>query len=245
MSDKNSKSFDTWVAAAMMLPGISMAQVLPSQTSAFVGVRYLNYQDSQADWKRIRVSSPSVQAGLPLGERWRVDIDALTDDISGASPRYHASISGASKVADRRNAESVKLTHFEDRRVSAMTTSKSRENDFQSQNVSVMTSWATNDQNTSVSVGLGLTQDRITSVENLKLFESRKTNEISVGLTQALSRKDIAQIALHHSSGTGYFSDPYKGPDLRPNFRKTNALVFMWNRHEAALNTTFKTNYRR
>ena len=76
-----------------------------------------------------------------------------------------------------------------------------------------MTSWATADQNTSVSVGLGLTQDRITSVENLKLFESRKTNEISVGLTQALSRKDIAQIALQHSSGTGYFSDPYKGPD--------------------------------
>ena len=245
MSDKNSKTFDTWVAAAMMLPGISMAQVLPSQTSAFVGIRYLNYQDSQPHWDRIRVSSPSVQAGLPLGERWRVDVDALTDDISGASPRYHASISGASKVADRRNAESVKLTHFEDRRVSSVTTSKSRENDFQSQNVAAMTSWATADQNTSFSVGLGLTQDRITSVENLKLFESRKTNEISVGLTQALSRNDIAQIALQHSSGTGYFSDPYKGPDLRPDFRKTNALVLMWNHHETALNTTFKTNYRR
>jgi hypothetical protein len=245
MSDSQTKPVDALIATALLLPGISMAQVLPSQTSAFMGIRYLNYQDSQPNWKRIKVSSPSVQLGLPVGERWRLDADALTDAISGASPRYHASVSGASKVADRRNAESVKLTHFEERQVSSVTVSNSRENDFQSQNVSAMTSWATADQNTSVSLGLGLTQDRITSVENLKLFETRKTNEISVGFTQALSRNDIAQVALQHSSGIGYFSDPYKGPDLRPNYRKTNALVLMWNHHEAALNTTFKTNYRR
>jgi hypothetical protein len=245
MSNSRAKSVDTLIAAAMLLPGISLAQVLPSQTSAFVGTRYLNYQDSQPNWKRIKVTSPSLQLGLPLGDSWRIDADALTDSISGASPRYHAAISGASKVADRRAAESAKLTHFEERRVSSFTAANSRENDFQSQSMAAMTSWATPDQNTSLSLGLGLTQDQITSVENLKLFETRKTKEISVGLTQALSRNDIAQIAFQHSLGTGYFSDPYKGPDLRPNFRKTNALVVMWNHHESAFDTTFKTNYRR
>jgi hypothetical protein len=245
MLQTNSKSIDTLVAAAMLLPGISMAQALPSQSPGFVGIRYLNYQDSQPHWNRIQVNSPSIQAGLPLSDNWRLEVDALTDDISGASPRYHASISGASKVVDRRNAASVKVTQFADRRVSSLSMSKSSENDFQSENASVMTSWATPDQNTSFSLGIGLTQDRITSVENLKLSEARTTHEISIGLTQALSRHDIAQIALQHSTGTGYFSDPYKGPDLRPNFRKTNALVVMWNHHEPTLNTSFKSNYRR
>ena len=245
MTRANSKSWESLIAAALALPGISAGQVLPSQGSAFVGIRYLSYQDSQPQWNRIHVNSPSLQAGLPLGEHWRVEADVLTDTISGASPRYHASISGASKVTDRRKAESIKLTNFEDRRVMSVSTSVSNENDFKSKNLSGLASWATEDQNTSLSMGLGLTQDRITSVENLNLVESRQTREISVGITQALTRFDIAQIALQHSDGSGYFSDPYKGPDLRPNFRKTNALVVMWNHHEPAFNTTFKTNYRR
>ena len=89
------------IAAALALPGVmaplkSFAETAPEHGE--VAIKYLQYKDSQPGLDRIKVTAPSIYVLAPLSPKWAVEGSFVSDSVSGATPRYHTSISGAPDV---------------------------------------------------------------------------------------------------------------------------------------------------
>ena len=100
------------------------------------------------------------------------------------------------------------------------------------------------DKNRSWQAGLAGTRDRIGSVDDTALHAERTTFEVTSNLTHVLSTRDIVQVGLTHSSGHGFYSDPYKRPDTRPGSRHQSIATLRWNHHVEALDTSLRSSYR-
>ena len=48
----------------------------------------------------------------PVAGVWAIEGSLTSDDVSGATPRYHTAISGASKMADVRTAGDLRVTRY-------------------------------------------------------------------------------------------------------------------------------------
>ncbi len=233
------------VAAALALPSISSGQAIEPQRAASVGVRWLTYHDWQPELNRIAVESPAFHFRAPLGEAWQIEGQLAIDSVSGASPRYHTAISGASKMSDVRRASEIKVTRFEDRSSLAVALSTSDENDYRSRGISGQSTWATEDNNQTYALSLGVAVDTIRSPADLLLHEGRRVLDVGASMTQIVSRASVAQIAATMAYGEGHYSDPYKVPDTRPNFRRQASVIIRWNYHLEPWATTLKSSYRR
>ncbi|MBI5259534.1 MAG: DUF3570 domain-containing protein [Burkholderiales bacterium] len=209
-----------------------------------VGFKWLDYRDWQPGLQRVAVHAPSVLLRLPLGERWQVEGSATEDSVSGASPRYHSAVSGASQMRDERRAGDLKVTRYLDRGSWTLGAAGSTEHDFRSRAMSFEATFSSEDNNRSVNLGLGLTRDRIGSTDDPSLHEQRRTRELSAGLTQVLSRLDLVQATVTLADGQGHFSDPYKRLDQRPASRHSAAVLLRWNHHVEAVRGTLRGSYR-
>ncbi|MFL6664298.1 MAG: DUF3570 domain-containing protein [Rhizobacter sp.] len=231
--------------AAMMLPGVvPRAHAETAPESGVASVRYLSYQDEQPGLKRITVHSPSVYVMAPVDTRWSIEGSFVTDSVSGATPRYHTAISGASRMGESRHAADVKVTRYEDRRAFAAGLAVSRENDYDSVALSGEARFASEDNNRTWNVGAAYTSDRISSSDDELLHERRRTTEATVGVTQAMSAADLVQVAFTGALGRGYFSDPYKTADHRPGKRDQAILLARWNHHVEGVGGTLRASYR-
>lgn len=234
------------VAAAMLLPGVfqaARAEVKPE--SASVSLHMLSYQDSQPGLKRISVYSPQFNVVLPLGdEDWWLNGTLVYDAVSGATPRYHTAISSASNMSDRRTAGDVTVTRYFRRASVALGLTGSTERDYKSLAGSLDLRFASEDQNTEFSLGLGGSGDSINPVNQVVVDEARSTQQVSIGVTQVASRTDVLQLTLSHSDGKGYYSDPYKTLDRRPRERRQNVLMLRWNHHFEDGGSTLRSSWR-
>ena len=233
------------VLAALALPGVMPAQAEEAPERGYIAVKMLNYRDWQPGLDRIRVDSPSVYVLAPLSRQMAVEGSLVVDSVSGATPRYHSSISGATaKMSDHRTAADVKLTRYFDRSAIAVGAAYSKENDYESQAASLEARWSTEDNNTTFNLGLGGANDRIGSTNDPSLDKRRRTSEFTVGVTQALSARDLVQFGLTHNSGRGFYNDPYKSPDVRPDRRDQTIALLRWNRYLDFADAALRSSYR-
>lgn len=235
------------VAAALALPGVAAAETAPEQTT--VGFKYLFYQDYQKGLDRIEVSSPSVYLLTPLGRNWSLEGSLVVDDVSGATPRWHSSVSSASVMDDQRTAGDLRITRYFRRAAIGFGLAYSTEDDYESRAMSVDLRLATDDNNTTVAFGAGYSDDTITPNETggglpPGTEESKRVNDFMVGVTQVVTRDDILQVNLTHARGRGYFSDQYKFNDNRPRSRDQTALLLRWNHHFGAVGGTLRSSWR-
>jgi hypothetical protein len=232
------------IAAALALPGVAPAQTMPD--SAQIGFKYLHYQDSQPGFDRITVESPSLYLLAPFAQRWSLETSLTVDSVSGATPRWHSSISSATRMQDQRTAGDLRVTRYFRRAAVDVGFAYSTEDDYESRAASVNLRLSSDDQNTTIAVGTALTDDTMNPNPGSVLAheESRRVNEFIVGLTQVLTANDIVQANLSHARGRGYYSDPYKFLDQRPRARNQNAVLLRWNRHIAAAGATLRSSYR-
>ena len=230
------------LAAALALPGLGLAESAPEQGQ--VAIKLLNYQDQQPGLKRIKVTAPSLQVLAPLGSAWSLEANAVSDHVSGASPKYHTAISGASVMHDERHALDAKLTRYNERSSWGLSLGNSTENDYKSQTVALDAAFTSEDGNRTWNVGLGNNNDKIGSTNNLALHEKRRTTELLAGVTQALTQTDLVQLNLSVTRGSGFFSDPYKALDARPRERNQTALLARWNHHFSDWGATLRASYR-
>jgi hypothetical protein len=233
------------LAAALALPGVAppaAAQAPPER--AQLDVRYLRYQDSQPGLQRIRVDSPTIGLRVPVAGRWTFEGAVLHDSVSGASPRWHSSISSASRMSDSRNAGELRVTHHWDRATLGVGIAGSSENDYRSRALSVRGSVTSDDANRTWSFGLGRAEDRIDPVNRVVVGERRRTTDLLLGVTQVLTPVDVVQANLTVARGEGYFSDPYKSIDNRPRERNLTALPLRWNRHFVDPGATLRLGWR-
>lgn len=209
-----------------------------------VAVRMLSYRDWQPGLQRVRADSPSMQVQLPLAGRWSIDATATRDSVSGASPRWHSSISGASRMRDNRSAFDARVDHAGDRMAWSLGVATSDEHDYESRAFSAQWRLSTEDNNRTWSVSAGHARDRIGSSDNPTLDERRRSTSVGLGLTQVLSKVDVAQLTVSHTDGRGFFSDPYKALDTRPDRRRQTTLQLRWNHHLQVLDATLRGSWR-
>lgn len=232
--------------AALALPGLmpQTAQAENAPEHGSLGLKYLRYQDSQPGLKRVGVNAYSTELLLPLGTQWSVEASAVNDAVSGASPRYYTTVSGASKMNDNRTAADAKLTHYRERSAFGLSVSHSAEHDYVSNAVGADASFSSDDHNTTVNVGAGLSRDKINSTNNVAQNERKRGQELLLGVTQALTRTDLLQVNLSYAWGKGYYSDPYKLQDNRPGERRQTVLLARWNHHFEDWGATLRSSYR-
>jgi hypothetical protein len=229
------------LAAALALPGVVAAETAPSE--GLVAFKYLWYHDLQPGLSRVTVSSPSVYTLLPVGSDWAVEGTLVADVVSGATPRYHTAISGASRMSEERGAGELKLTRYFRRAALGFGVAYSGEHDYKSGAGNFDLRLSTEDNNTTLAFGAGFTSDRIDSRDGNVSGATRQANDFLLGLTQVLSAADVARVNVTHARGRGYFSDPYKLLDVRPRRRNQTAVLTQWN-HAFAGETTLRTIYR-
>ncbi|WP_342119078.1 DUF3570 domain-containing protein [Pseudoduganella sp. OTU4001] len=228
--------------AALALPGLdAAAQSLPETST--LGIGMLHYQDEQPELRRVKVNSPSVYLSMPLAGAWLVEGGAVLDHLSGATPRYHTAVSGASRMDEKRKAGDVRVTRYFGHATLGLGAAVSNENDYRSRAYSASASLSSEDRNTVGSLGFGVSNDTISPVNQRVVGERRHTTEFMVGIEQVLGKRDVVKADYTHTRGRGYYSDPYKQVDNRPRERDTDALLLRWNHaldHAAALRLHYR-----
>ena len=239
------------LTAALALPGLA-ASLAPVPASADappareISLRAGQYRDFQPGANRIRVNTPSLFVVLPIGEDWSARAAWTMDAISGASPLFYNTLSGASGlgVTDIRRAADVELTrHFEHGSV-AVGVAYSDENDYDSRALRLKGTRESDDHNTTFSFGVGYSDDAIDSVNDIAQGERKRVLDLQAGVTRVLSPVSLAAISMTWALGDGYYDDPYKPLDSRPDARNQAALMLRYNRYFQALSSALRLSYR-
>lgn len=197
----------------------------------FVAFKHLYYQEYQDNKKRMRVDAPAVAFGLPVGDSFYLDGYSVVDAISGASPSYYTTPDSFSDVTDQRRAFDLRGSIFSANHLLSLGVAYSTENDYVSESLSLSHKVATNDRNLTFSVGVARTNDTINPITAIVKDQKKHVNEFLIGFDLVLSPNDMLQLSLVSTQGKGYYSDPYKFFDNRPNRKSANSLGLQWNHH--------------
>lgn len=231
------------LAAALLLPGVQgQAQTLPENGS--ISLRYLDYADRQPGLDRIHAHSPSISVLAPVAGEWSIEGTLTADDVSGASPRYHTAVSGASRMDDDRKAGDIAVTRYFRRGTLSGGAAYSTEHDYVSRALSLNGTLSSEDNNTTWAFGLAAGRDRIDPVNHIVENEHKRTASVLAGVTRVLTPNDIAQLTLTRTNGSGYFNDPYKLFDQRPRSRRENTVLLRWNHYLDTSGGTSRLSYR-
>ncbi|WP_338763133.1 DUF3570 domain-containing protein [Massilia sp. METH4] len=231
------------LAAALLLPGVhAQAQTPPEHGS--VSLRYLDYADRQPGFDRVRVHAPSIAVVAPIAGDWSVEGTLTADDVSGATPRYHTAVSGASRMSDYRKAGDASVTRYFRRGTLTAGAAYSTEHDYVSRALSLNGTVSSEDNNTTWAFGLAGSRDRIDPVNRIVERERKRTVSVLAGVTRVLTPNDIGQLTLTRTNGSGYYSDPYKLFDNRPRSRRQNTVLLRWNHFLDGTGGTSRLSYR-
>ena len=232
------------IAAGMALPLSNSAFAEAAPEKGIVAFKYLNYEDSQPDVERISVNAYSVSAMAPIAGTWSITTTYTNDSVSGASPEYHSHVSGASKIHENRQAVDLGVTHYLSKGSVTVGSSYSSENDYISRGYSAQASIETEDKNTTFTFGGSYTTDTINPSNDKTSFYDKRTTAGLFGITKVLTKRDIVQLNFGYSNGHGYFSDPYKSYDRRPEKRQSKTVMTRWNHHFDGTDGTTHLSYR-
>jgi hypothetical protein len=162
-------------------------------------------------------------------------------------------------MKDERTAGDARLTRYFGRASVYVGGAYSTEDDYTGRTFSAGGSWATPNNNTTFTAGLSASNDKMSNAADVGRFsaqngpyadgkkpqsESRKVNELLFGVTQVLSARDIVQANLTVVRGKGYYTDPYKTDDNRPDKRNAVIALLRWNRYFPQWDGTLRTSLR-
>ena len=169
--------------------------------AAFVQFKYLDYRDWQPGADRMSVRSPSFYALKPLSDSLVVEGSLVYDGMSGASPLYFNTLSGASGqgVHDSRAAGDVKLTRYFDGYSVGAGALYSHENDYISRAGTLELRTWTADRNRTWAFSFSGAVDRIDAEEGAAQDERKYALDFLVGVTQAVNPTLIVQSNLTYS----------------------------------------------
>jgi hypothetical protein len=227
-------------AVSLPMPGSALAEAVPER--GMVGLKYLDYQESQPGDPRIKVQATAFTAMVPVAGEWTLRSTLTSDAISGASPVYHTT--ALQKMRDRRNALDASVTRYFPDGALTLGASYSTETDYLSRGLSVVGRYSNDSKNTTWSAGIGILRDTINPVNGIVENATKSVTDLMAGVTQVLTPNDIVQVNLGLSLGNGYFSDPYKVYDSRPEDHNRNTALVRWNHHLESTRATARLSYR-
>lgn len=249
---RKKRGLNALLAAALAVPGLGISPEASAQTppeAPTIRLRYSGYKDTQSgDQHRITIKSPSVMIQAPLGAKDVLEASYTYDSVSGASPYYLSTVSGASGIGirDNRRAADFKYTHIFERLSIGVGATVSDEDDYFSRSALADCRIWTPDKNTTFALGFSYDLDEISSSQDATFKDHRRAQGYLFGVTQVLSPNSIVQSNLSYAHGRGYHSDPYKPLDNRPRSRDGWAWLTRFNHYfeeyEASLHVDYRFN---
>jgi len=188
-----------------LLPGIAQAQVT-APNATLVQFKFLYYKDYQESGDRMTVKSPALYLLTPITDDWVFEIGAVYDSMSGASPYYHTTLSGASGkgIEDARTAADITVTkYFANRTSVAVRAAYSIEDDYRSTAGGLTIRHATPDQNTTFTIGGGYSGDEIFPTVGVPTTYYKRTYDAIIGVSQVLSPDHTAQLSFYYAHQSG------------------------------------------
>ena len=171
-----------------------------------------------------QVVSPVFVVHWEINDKWSLNGNLGLDNITSASTDNidlgvpSAEVSSASRKDNRVFTSADLVRSFGEQRL-GLFAGFSKEYDYSS--IAVGLSWARdfNQKNTTLSAALRHYMDTIDLYDidgELQGDDDRETTDVSVSLTQVLSRKTVGTIELSLSSQSGFLSTPFHEVILRP-----------------------------
>ena len=247
-SRKNALNFLVSATASIPLFGLStpvFAQHPPESTTT--GIQYSYFEDWQAGNKeRMSIHAPMAWVDTAIGSNTELEASFVFDSMTGASPIYHDTLSGASGlgIEDKRYAGDITVTqYFEDFSLS-LGGAYSTEDDYDSQGINFSTRFWSPDRNTVYMFGANTNYNQITSVNSPLLDETQTDFGAIAGITQILDKDSLIQSNFSVEIEDGYLSDPYKLSDNRPQSRDRYAWLTRYVRYISSTDAALHLDYR-
>jgi len=212
------------------LSSITILALLSSsllQAENYVSVEYLQYDENN---DRVSVMAPSLTVSLDVGTDYNIKADFVSDSVSGATPTYHDSGSGASGKGqptgdyvysnqafnETRNAGSFLLTsRFKNRDELYIGADISSESDFESKTASVeYMHYLDSSHNQAITGGVGFTFNEILNQgvdtqSGASREESSTSINAELGFSQVLNRTSSMKGSVFVINDSGYLTNPH------------------------------------
>jgi hypothetical protein len=232
-------------SSALLLPAYQGARADAPPTFTEVGLRYGKYkEDDTRSSKTFGGSSERMEVDIaqfhllaPVADSWSVALDVAWEDMSGASPWFVGqSESGESKVImsgasiyDTRTEVSVTTRYYYDRGNAGLNYTRSDEDDYESDAVTVDAAFNSADGMTTYSAALSASDDTIEptqgAVPTNTLRDDKDIRSAWMGATRIVSKRAIMRFGLSYTYREGFLTDPYKLQDQRPDSRREWVLA--------------------
>ena len=241
------------MTAALALPGIAAGASVIDDVP--VTYKHLSYEENDL----MSVEADYFDFGIPIDGKNDLQVSLELETMSGASPVFMLpgpgdeviQVTSGASITDERTALAVNYRHFFDNGMLSVAPAGSSENDYDSISLTMEYQWDRNGKNTTYSVGVGYTDDRI-GATGQDLNEEKVGNSWFAGLTQVLSAQSLLQLNLSVAEESGYLSDPYKlalvetnfVADSRPPARRQSALLLRYISYEKNNQASLHLGYR-
>ena len=197
--------------------------------AADASIQFNNYRSSDG----LNINSPSVGVGAELNARTKVTVDYTLDAVSAASFNYSQSkthrddpargrgtcfqchhgvdaMSGATRLfREERHQASVGLTRRLGENDATVGYTRSQENDYLSETLSLGTTMNLFDRNTTLTLSGVHMADKSTPTWLKSFSKDLYTNGADISITQVFTRFTQGRLTLSYADAQGYLADPY------------------------------------
>jgi hypothetical protein len=279
---KSSKSNNVLLAlttAALSLPGIIPKPVqaeedVPDKFS--FDYRKTEYEESRQpqaldgdtvvipETERFDISIQQFNIRGPVGDKVGLNIDFVSETLSGASPWYIVPssdgepiqiMSGAS-IYESRQELNIGANLYNKEVHTGVTFTSSQENDYKAAGLHLNNALFYNGNNTTLNFGVGFSSDQIQPTQQVGVTrvtdENKNTSSFFAGVSQVLSKTLLLGANLSYKSHQGFLSDPYKQAyvnglilaDSRPDDKNQFAIDLQLRKYLTSIDSALHVDYR-
>jgi len=217
-------------AAALALPGISSADLLPQ--AGGVESNFTRYSESG---NRMRVDAYQATGNLVVNDSLSFKVNGVKDVVTGASPvlltprisgytggpsnKAYSMIMSSASIHDVRDSVDLSASYVMDKVTMNVDVGRSSENDYVSNFFNVDGRWELNGKRTTLATGYGYASDHVWEIVKLAdgskgkasgVGGDKESHQTMLGVTQILDKNSLLQANLTYNYSAGYLSDPYK-----------------------------------
>ncbi len=200
-------------AAALALPSISSAGVLPDDRADALYHRY--------EGGGVTIQGPSVLVRKKMAEKYAISANYYQDMITSAS--IDVEVSGASEYKEERDQYSLGLEYLRGKTTYNLGFSDSEENDYDAQTASFGISQDLFGDLTTISMGFSRGSDTVRNSTDPLFEEDIERRSYRVGVSQILTKSLITSLNLEVITDEGFLNNPYRSYRY---FNPTDARLF-------------------
>jgi hypothetical protein len=251
-------------SSALTLPAYQAARSDAPPDSTEVGLRYSKYREDDITSdnafgrgsERMEVDVAQFHLFTPIAREWAFALDVAWEDMSGASPWFVGESAGGDanvfmsgpSIRDTRTAVSVTTRYYYDRGNAGLNYTRSDEDDYESDAITVDGSLNSEDGMRTYGVSVSASDDTLDPTQGntptSTLGAEKDIRSAWVGVSQIISKRAIVRFGLSYTYRNGFLSDPYKANDSRPGTRKEWVLDSGYRHFLVPLNGAVQLDYR-